>query len=159
MIATERAAAILRPWLGSAFVARHADVVERIAVKLGAFVPGRDSLERMAQDVDNLLFMTVRNDTSARMLLSLDNQTQVRVRVSDFAVMADELLYLLFEAVRAHPQALAIVQQYSLRTNSLASLKALYVLFAAGQSQEEIATVRRIIKTCHPPFRWRSWLE
>lgn len=46
-----------------------------------------------------------------------------------------------------------------MRQGSLSALRALYIDFQAFQTEEEWRTVIRVIKTCHPPFRWRNWLE
>jgi hypothetical protein len=111
------------------------------------------------QDVDSMLFMAVRNATSGRMVLRMDTDDLIRVRVSDFSVMADELMYLLLEDLPRDQRTLDAIRAYSLRTSSLSSLRALYLLFQDVQTPDELATIRRIIKTCHLPFRWRGWLE
>lgn len=159
MTAAERTAALLRPWLGSDFVAREAELVDRLAFKLMQFLPYRQSLQALAQEVDSQLFMAVRNQTNGRMVLQMDGGQHIRVRVDDFAVMADELLYLSMEQLPASQDSFLLVQEYSMRHGSLSALKALYLLYPAFQTEEEYATVLRIIKTCHPPFRWRQWLN
>lgn len=159
MTALEQTAATLRPWLGSAFVAAHAELMERISLKLTHFVPGRDSLHHSAVDIDSLLFMAVRNHTQGRMNLQMDNGQLIRLRLNDFALMADELLYLLMAGLPRDEQSFLLLREYSLRQGSLAALKALYLHYAPYQGEEEYRTVRRVITTCHPPFRWRGWLE
>jgi hypothetical protein len=52
-----------------------------------------------------------------------------------------------------------LIKDYSLHAGSLAALKALYLHYEAYQSQEEFKTIVRVIKTCHPPFRWRGWIQ
>lgn len=159
MVAAERAADTLRPWLGSAFVAQQPDTMRKAAMRLNAFSPQREDLARLAQDMDSLLFMAVRDVTMGKMTLTMDTGDVIRVRVSDFALMVDELMYLLFEDMQAQPDAFDLIRSYSMRTSSLASLKALYLLFPDRQSQEELSTLSRVIRTCHPPFRWRQWLN
>ena len=159
MNGTERTAAFLRPWLGSAFVAAHADLMARLAFKLSQFHPGRNSLHTLAQELDSTLFMAVREATGGRMILGMDDGRYMRVRVDDFAVMADELLYLTLERLPRNQECFVLIRDYSMRHGSLAALKALYLHFQALQGEEEYRTVIRVIQTCHPPFRWRQWLE
>ena len=101
MTALEQTAQALRPWLGSAFVAAHARLMERVSLRLTQFLPRRDSLQQTAQDLDTLLFMAVRDHTQGRMVLTMDGGQAIRVRVSDFPVMADDLLWLLFSGLSA----------------------------------------------------------
>jgi hypothetical protein len=158
-MAPEQTASVLRPWLGSDFVAAHAPLMERISLRLSQFLPQRDSLDGTAQDLDSLLFMAVRDATGGRMLLRMDNGQYIRVKVADFTVMADELLYLLMEKLRVDGRNFLLIKDYSLHAGSLAALKALYLHYEAYQSQEEFKTIVRVIKTCHPPFRWRGWIQ
>lgn len=150
---------MLRPWLGSVFVAEHAELIERVSVKLRGFVRGRDSLHDSAVDIDSLLFMAVRDRTKGRMTLTMDNGQTIRVRLNDFTLMADELLYLTMAALPRDERSFLILKEYSLRYGSLSALKALYLHYAAFQTDEEYRTVHRVITTCHPPFRWRGWLH
>lgn len=159
MVTAERTADMLRPWLGSDFVACHPEVIRQAAMRLNAFGFNRDDLSLVQQDVDSMLFMAVRNATSGRMVLRMDTDDLIRVRVSDFSVMADELMYLLLEDLPRDQRTLDAIRAYSLRTSSLSSLKALYLLFPHAQTEEELHTLRRVIKTCHPHFRWRQWLN
>ena len=159
MIAIRRAVDLLRPWLGAAFVDAHGDLIRRAVIKMNGFTPGRDDFARLQQELDTMLFMAVRNHTAGRMTLTMDNGQSVRLRLNDFALMADELMYLLYEKLAADPASFGHIQAYSMRTSSLSSLRALYLLFQDVQTPDELATIRRIIKTCHLPFRWRGWLE
>ncbi len=36
---------------------------------------------------------------------------------------------------------------------------ALYLLYAHLQTQEEMATLHRVITTCHEPWRFRHWID
>lgn len=159
MTALEQTADVLRPWLGSAFVAAQASLVERVSLRLTKFMPRRDSLQQTAQDLDTLLFMAVRDTTQGRMVLPMDNGQLIRVKVADFTVMADELLYLLFAHLTPDQHNFLLIREYSIRAGSLSALRALYLLYPDYQSEEEYSTVQRIIKTCHPLFRWRGWLN
>ena len=158
-MAPEQTASVLRPWLGGDFVTAHAPLMEHVTLRLSQFLPQRDSLEKTAQDLDSLLFMAVRDATGGRMLLRMDTNQYIRVKVADFSLMADELLFLLMEQLRVDGQNFLLIRDYSLRSGSLAALKALYLRYEAYQSPEEFKTIARVIRTCHAPFRWRGWLQ
>ena len=159
MAAVRRVAETLRPWLGSAFVARNAETMEVIALRLLGFLPQRDSFAALAFQLDNLLFMQVREDTEGQMTLIMDNEQAVRLRMNDFSLMADELMYLLFEALPKNAANQALIRSYSMKSVSLSALRALYLLYRDMQDQEETATLKRIIMGSHPPFRWKQWID
>ena len=153
------AVSILRPWLGGDFVERQERLLERVSLKLAHFHPQRDTLQYKAQELDSLLFMAVREDTKGRMTLKLDNGQYMRIRVEDFAILADELLYLLLRALPKNEENFRLIRDYSMRQGSLSALRALYRDFLPFQTEEELRILKRVITTCHPPFRWRGWLE
>ena len=159
MVAIGRVAYTLRPWLGGAFLARNTDTMELLRLKLYGFLPEKDSLEALAFQLDNLLFMQAREDTEGKMTLLMDNGQMVRLRMNDFSLMADELLYLLFESLPLTPRNQAMIRSYSMKSVSLSSLRALYLLYRDMQEPEETATLRRIITGSHPPFRWQQWID
>lgn len=153
------AVSILRPWLGGDFLDRQDRLVERINMKLTHFNPQRDSLQQRAQELDSLMFMAVREDTKGRMILLLDSGQYMRIRVEDFAVLADELLYLLLRSLPKNDENFRLIRDYSMRQGSLSALRALYADYLPFQTEEELRVLKRLITTCHPPFRWRGWLE
>ncbi len=159
MISPDWVEEALRPWLGSAFLARGGDLCARASWMLASFQPRKDTLARLAQAVDNLLFMAVREDTKGRMALEMDNGKLVRLRVGDFSLMADELLYLLFETLPRDAFHQAAIREYSMRSGSLSALRALYLLFRELQPPEETETIRRVITSCHEPWRFRHWID
>ena len=159
MIAPEHVEETLRPWLGSGFLARNKALCDRTASALFSFQVQRDSLFRLAQWLDNLLFMSVREDTSGRMALEMDTGQLIRLRVGDFSLMADELLFLLFEALPRDAAVQAMIREYSMRSGSLSALRALYLLFWKLQTPEETETLRRVITSCHEPWRFRPWID
>lgn len=159
MTAYEKTVDILTPWLGSIFVLNHTPLMERISFRLAHFNPDKDSLQFLAQEIDSSLFMALRDATKARMLVHLDNGQHIKVRLLDFAVMADELLYPVMRDLPQNMTSFHLIRDYSIRQGSLSALRALCLDFTAFQTEEEWRTVLRVIKTCHPPFRWRSWLS
>lgn len=159
MAAVQRVAQILRPWLGGAFVARNAGLMETLALRLMGFRTEKDSLQGLAFQLDNILFMQVREETKGRLSLEMDNGQCVRLRMNDFALMADELLYLLLEALPKSVKNQAMIRTYSMRSTSLSALRALYLLYRDTQPPEETATLRRLITGSHPKFRWQGWID
>lgn len=159
MINADQTLSVLRPWLGCAFIVSHVPLIEKITVRLNTFDLRRDNFTEIAQWMDSLLFMQVREDTKGKMVLSMDDGHCYRVRVEDFKDMADELLYLLFQHLPQTADAFIAVREYSLRDGSLSALRALYLDFTNFQTVEEWETVRRVITTCYPSYRWRSWID
>ena len=159
MIAPERAAELLRPWLGSAFLSRNEALSSRIAMLLFAFRSERDDLSELLKQTDNLLFMQVREDTQGRMALLMDKGQLIRLRMADFSLMADEMMYLLFESLPRTAPNQALIREYSMREGSLSALHALYLLYRDLQSKEETETLRRVITSCHAPFRFKHWID
>ena len=154
----DRVARTLSPWLGGGFIAQNAALMERIAFKISQFDRRRGSLQQMAQDVDTQLFMAVREQTGGRMILLMDTGQHIRLRLEDFALMADEVMYLLMAELPVDQQTFLMIREYSMRQGSLAALKALWLHYGAFQSEAEYRTVERIIKGSHPAFRWQRWL-
>jgi len=159
MAVIRRVAHTLRPWLGGAFVARNAELMEDIALCLMGFRPEKDSLRGLAFQLDNRLFMRVREETGGKLSLRMDNDQLVRLRMDDFGLMADELLYLLFEALPKNASNQALIRSYSMHAPSLSALRALYLLYRDLQSPEETAVLRRLVVGSHPPFRWQGWID
>ena len=159
MTAYDQTLAILTPWLGSIFGLNHTPLMERISFKMAHFHPEKDSLLSLAQDIDSQLFMAVRDVTKGRMVLHLDSGTLIKVRLQDFSVMADELLYPVMQKLPQNVNSFHLIRDYSMRQSSLSALRALALDFQAFQTEDELRTVLRMIKTCHPPFRWRAWLR
>lgn len=149
---------ILNAWLGSEFVSGQERLAEKVDLKLAQFRPGKDSLSKLAQEIDSFLFMAVRESTRGRMTLRLDSGQYMRIRVEDFSILADELLYPLMKALPLHDDSFQLLSEYSMRHGSLSALRALYLDFQSFQTEDELRILKRIITTCHPSFRWRGWL-
>lgn len=159
MIAPELVAQTLVPWLGSAFLSGQEPMCAQAAWLMYTWQPQRESLTHLVQRLDNLLFMAVRGHTQGRMALEMDNGQLIRLRTGDFAMMADELLYLQLEKMERNSYHQAIIREYAMRSGSLSALRALYLLYRDLQTPEETDTLRRVIAACHEPWRTRQWLE
>lgn len=159
MVSPDKVRQTLLPWLGSAFLDYAEGLCDQAAQMLGGYRAEKSGLAALARQVDNFLFMAVRDSTQGRMALEMDNGQLFRLRVSDFTLMADDLLYLQFEQMERLPWHQALIREYSMRSGSLSALRALYTLYRDMQSPEENETLRRVITTCHEPWRWRHWLD
>ena len=159
MTSPQKVEETLRPWLGSAFLARRPDLCAQAAAQLRLLNPGLEPLMRLKEKLDNLLFMAVREDTGGRLALMMDDGRLIRLRTGDFTLMADELLYLLFQNLPADPFHQALIRDYSMRSGSLSALRALYLHYRALQPPEETEALRRVITSCHPPWRFRHWMD
>lgn len=158
MVRADEIGVLLRPWLGQALLLR-SDVSERIAELLNSFMPEADNLESLEKSLDTLLFRTVHSMTQGDMRILLDDGRIVRVRMDDFAMMADDLLYLKMREISRLPRGYERIRSYAMSHSSLAALRALLVDLASMQSEEELAAVAQTVRACHPRFRWQYWLQ
>ena len=158
VVTLARVAEALRPWLGADFIAAVPDICESAQRKLCSFSEERDDLRALSQGLDSMLYLTVRDATQGRMVVRLADGTCVRVRVSDFPVMADDLMYLLFERFSLDARHLMLLRDYSVRYESLSAIRALYTRFADYETPQELQALAKIARSCHAPFRWRAWL-
>ncbi len=157
MIAIAQVATTLQPWLGQRFLSYHFDVVEEIAFHLNAYNE-RSNLNGLRSYLDSLLFQTVRSYTNTRMVIITDDDVPVRVQISDFSVMTDDLMLLLFMDFKADEKHLLMIREYALQNESLAALRALYTRFSHYHSPEELQVLARTARGCHPEYRLRGWL-
>lgn len=157
MVAVSQVMVILRPWLGPGLSAAAEPLMEEIARRLNAHSSPRP-LWALTDEMDSLLFRAVHEITRGSMLAQLEDGTWVRIRVGDFSVMADELLFPLFLDFPVDGAHLALLRDYSMKRDSLSALRALYTRFAPLQTPQELATIASVARSCYPPFRWRGWL-
>ncbi len=149
--------ALLRPWLGAELLSR-CDVCARAEGLLRAFEPVNGDIEALFHQLSTLFFSTVREMTRGTMCVRLDDGKIMRVRVDDIDQMADEVLYLRLHTLPRNAVQCWRLRQYAMTHDSLAALRALYVDFAAFQTEDERSVMERMIRTCHPAYRWRAWL-
>lgn len=158
MVAVAQVEIALQPWLGARLSRELFPLMEWIAGKMNAYT-GAASPDALAAGIDSALFQEVRRVTRGTMLAQLPDDTLVRIRVEDFAVMTDDLMYLLFSSFPADESHFRLLQDYSMRVSSLAALRALYTRFAAMQTPEELRVLAEVARKCHPAFRLRGWLD
>ena len=158
MVAQSQVMTVLRPWLGGALMEALPHLPAEIAGRLSGFSMERDE-GRMVRILDSLLFRAVHKATGGSLLAQLDDGTFVRIRLEDFAEMADELMFLAFDDFPADSRHFLFLQDYSMRFSSLSALRALYPRFGSFQSAQELAAIASVAKSCYRPFRWQSWLH
>lgn len=158
MISQAQVRQILTPWLGSPLLNALDPLTADITGRLNGYSIRRGT-DNLVDELDSLLFRGVRGATEGNMLAQLPDGTFVRVQVEDFAVMADELMFLCFREFPNDGEHLQFLRDYSLRHASLSALRALYTRFGAQQSPKELSAIVSVVKSCYPPFRWREWLK
>ena len=84
MIDLERIAAVLTPWLGSELISRIPRVLTEIQRRLSVFTAGQSDLGQLAESLDGLIYTAVRKETDASFLITLSDQSRVRMETEDF---------------------------------------------------------------------------
>ena len=153
----QRIAALLRPWLGQALL-DYTGVCAQANGLLDGFDVMHGNYAELSDTLRGTLVRAVYLATRGSFVVILDDGRQMRVRMEDFAVMADAVLYLRFQALVHSAWNCNRVREYALSHDSLSALRALYVDFAEFQTAEEKSMLAYTIRTCHPAYRWRSWL-
>ena len=159
MIATQQVVHLLTPWLGSALLQVRPQIALETQRRLNGFVSARDSAATLRDSLEGLLYSAVREATQGEMRVLLDDGSVVRMEAGDFPILADELLYLVFDQFPTDAHHLMLLRDFSLHENSLSAIRALYLRFADYETEEERATLARVARQSHPPFRWRGWLK
>lgn len=158
MIAKGQVMIALQPWLGARLSGWLEPVMDEITRRLNLY-SSRQAPEALCQEMDSMLFQAIRHFTRGTMLAQLPDGTWVRIQMEDIAMMADDLMGLVFQQFPVDSAHLIILREYSLRCASLSALKALYTRYAALHSQEELRAIESVARACHPPFRWQGWLN
>jgi len=153
----KRISALLRPWLGQALL-DFTGICDGVGQLLDAFDVMHGNYADLFEGLKSLLVRTVYHLTKGSFVVVRDDMRQVRVRMEDFALMADALLYLKFCTLVHSAWNCNRVREYALSHDSLSALRALYVDFGEFQTAEEKEMLAYTVRTCHPAFRWRSWL-
>ncbi len=158
MIAQSQVIITLRPWLGPYLTDMLSQLTADIAVRLNAYSLRRD-IGQARDEMDSLLFNTVRVATRGTLLVRLEDESWVRVRLEDFTTMADELMLLVFMEFPVDDTHFQALREYSMHFASLSALRAMYTRFEPMQSDQELRTIAAVIRSCYPAFRWREWLS
>lgn len=158
MVSQESVSLVLQPWLGAAFLSR-SDLPQQAAQCINAFDAVHQPIAQLAQTLDEMIFHTLRDATRADMRVRLDDGRTMRVRVDDIAAMADELLYFKLQQLPRNPEQYQRLRQFAMTHESLSALRALYVRFAAFQTQDELDFIAATVRGAYSPYRWMGWLK
>lgn len=148
----------LAPWLGEELSRALDDSLEQITHWLNAWTDKQD-LGELRQRIDSLLFRSAREATQGRLLVQVPDGGWVRMRLEDFSTMADDVLCVLFSDFPVDQRHLQLLRDFSLRQESLAALKTLYLRFAPLEQEDERAAIGAFVRKCYPSFRWQAWLQ
>ncbi|MBQ4074360.1 MAG: hypothetical protein IJD39_04070 [Clostridia bacterium] len=157
MIATAQVMAALQPWLGARLSHWMAPLMEEMALKMNAYSTRNDP-KALRDELDSMLFQALRHFTRGTMLAEISDGSWVRIQIEDIAMMADELMLLIFDQFSVDSHHLLLLRDYSMGCASLSALRVLYTRFAPLQSEQELQAIAGVIRACHPAFRWRQWL-
>ena len=158
MIATAQVMSTLQPWISARLLGQMAPLAEEIALKMNAY-SSRHLPEGLRDEIDSMLFQALRYYTRGTMLSELPDGTWIRIQIDDIAMMTDEVMLLIFQQFPLDGYHLSLLQDYSMRCASLSALRVLYTRFSSLQSPQELNAIASVIRSCHPSFRWREWLD
>ncbi|MBE5787375.1 MAG: hypothetical protein E7324_07525 [Clostridiales bacterium] len=158
MIATGQVMITLQPWLGVRLSRQMEGLMEDLARQMNLYSSRYDP-DDLARQLDSRLFCAVRDLTKCTMLAEMEEGIWIRIQVEDFAMMADELMLLIFQQFPVDAAHFMLLQEYSMRCASLSALRVLYTRFSSLQSPQELNAIASVIRSCHPSFRWREWLD
>ena len=158
MIQAEHTQKLLRPWLGQALL-DCTGLCDQAAQMLEDFDVMHGDYGDLARDIKHLLYYAVQAVTQGEMTVVRDRGAHARIRMEDFDIMADALLYLVFHTLVHSAWNCSRIREFALSHDSLSAIRALYVDFAEFQTAEEKAMLAYTARTCHPAFRYRSWLK
>lgn len=158
MIPIERVEKLLRPWLGNSLLIR-TRLCDDVAAMLSDFDVMHGDYGDLVRDIKHLLYYAVQAVTQGEMTVVRDHGARARIRMEDLDIMADALLYLVFHTLVHSAWNCSRIREFALGHDSLSAIRALYVDFAEFQTAEEKAMLAYTARTCHPAFRYRSWLK
>ena len=159
MVSEQQVFHLLSPWVGSALLQVRPQIVKETQKRLNSFVSTRDKAADLRNSLEGYLYSAVQSATEGDMRILLDSGDVVRMENEDFPVLADELLYLVFDQFPTDAHHMMLLRDYSLRENSLSAIRALYLRFADYETEEERKTLARVARESHPAFRWKGWLK
>ncbi len=155
MISAAQIMNTLQPWVGSGMLPYLDGFVKKLMTKFCAY-SGKEDLSSLNSWIEYTLYSGISEITRKSMLILLDNGQTVRMLTDDFPIFSDELLYCLFSSFPHSAAYVDILRDYSLHTESLSALRALYLDFKELISEEERTMISRIIAN-YPAYRTRNW--
>ena len=158
MVTVSRVANTLTPWLGSKLLHEFRNECDEIS-RLLNLPKERADLPALSKKLAVYLYGQVKRKTDGQMVILPDGGYPIRMRGDDFDIIADDLLYLIFEDFPVDAVHSLLIREFSLHNPSLSALRALYCRFSSLQTAEELSAIRHTACSCYPAFRLRGWLD
>ena len=157
-IALQDVERVLRPWLGTTFLASNA-FAEGVAQKLREHAPYRQTLEELREVVESYIVTRLSRYTQGSMRVMLDNYHTVRLNLQDIEWLTDDVMGVLFDGLTPFSMNFEKLSDYALRVESLAAMRVLYQKYAAFFKDEELRFLVDRIRDIYPANRYEGWLE
>jgi hypothetical protein len=148
---------LLRPWLGSMLLSS-APLTQEVANMVMEYAPYRQTFLELKEIVASKLLTGVNRATGGSMCVVLDDYRTRRLTLKDLQWMTDDIMGLVFDNLTAFSANFQKLNDYALHEESLSALRVLYQRYRKFFTEEQFAFLIRMIKTIHPPERYRDWL-
>ena len=148
----------LRSRLGSALV-DVPGIWDRAATLLRNYAPYRDTFGDLAVRLEDVLFNTVYEQLGPSMGARMDNGTVRRIRTAELKDAADDVMGVLFEALKVYSVTYDALHDYCMTAGSFSALRVLYTRYADFMPASERKIIARIIRDSRPRQEWDEWLD
>lgn len=148
---------VLRPWLGSAFLAA-TDTAAQLTETLRGYSPFHQSLDDLRDVLDKQLFHLLHTHLGVSMSVQLDSGRIVRIMVRTIEPITDDLLGVLFDSLSVYSVNYEMLNRYALTHESLSSLRVLFQKYRGMMSEDEVEMIVYMIKRTYPKERYGHWL-
>ncbi|MBQ8136932.1 MAG: hypothetical protein IJ174_05800 [Clostridia bacterium] len=145
MVSESQLYLILQPWFGSTLSKALYPAVQRILDRYHGYTEKQD-LNDLYEWLRVLLFGEVRRITRATMIVELDSGDRVLLRSDDIDILADDLMYPLFETFRQDAAHCAILKAFAMENGSLSAYRALFMRYANWMDPAERSVMERVIR-------------
>ena len=157
VIRTQDVSRALIPWVGS-YMLESTPLSEDTADVLRSYAPYKEDLQKLCTRLDSFLFMALRRYTMGTMRVYLDNGREIRIRMSDYPLLTDDVLGVLMDSLSPYSVNFELLKNYSIQQPSLNALRVLYTRYQSFQTPEELEAIAKTVRTCHPRERYAYWL-
>ena len=145
MVSESQLYLILQPWFGSTLSKALYPAVQRILDRFHGYTEKQD-LNDLYEWLRVLLFGEVRRITRATMVVELDSGDRILLRSDDIDILADDLLFPLFETFRRDEAHCATLKPFAMQNGSLSAYRALFTMYADVMDPAERAVMERVIR-------------
>lgn len=150
--------AALIPWLGS-LILDSSSLIQDIAAVIVDRKQKRTDLVTIHEDINALVMTQVSRITAGRMWVILDHYQSKKLTLEDFRRMTDAVMELIFDTMLPFSENFTRLRDYSLRIESLAALKVLYLRYQPYFKAGELDSMLMLIKAAYPQEMYQEWLD